>query len=295
MIDDLINKEAAMAVITVSRQMGSGGDHIARQLAEDLGYNLVDAGLIYRVAERAGVSIDEVKEYDEKYHSRAVEWLMNFVTPRIGKIITHEEERLDPESYIEYSKTVVRGLAEEGNMVIVGRGGQFILHDRENVFHIRIKANEDYRAKNISDRKNISYDDALVMVRKSERQRQSYTERYFHQDINDSRWYDLIVDVSSLGMKGTHHIVQESAKIFGITHEFVPGKKDRRLGERRKIERRRTERRNPTSIWTVKDMERAILRDGRSVRSYSKIDRRKSERRKGDRRKTSGLSQLEHA
>ena len=284
-----------MAVITVSRQMGSGGDHMARQLAEDLGYNLVDSGLIYRVAERAGVSVDEVKEFDEKYHSRAVEWLMNFITPRIGKIITHEEEKLDPESYIEYSKTVVRGLAEEGNMVIVGRGGQFILHEWENALNIRIMASEDFRAINISERKKISYDNALETVRKSERQRQSYTERYFHRDINDTRWYDLVVDVSCLGTKGAYHVIQESAKIFSMIHEFIPGKKDRRLGERRKHERRRAERRNPTSIWTVKDMERAILRDGRSVRSYSKIDRRKSDRRKGDRRKTSSLSQLEHA
>ena len=57
-----------MAVLTISRQLGSGGDEIASQVAEELGYDLVDSALIVSIAERAAVSVDEVITYDETYH-----------------------------------------------------------------------------------------------------------------------------------------------------------------------------------------------------------------------------------
>ena len=56
-----------MAIVTISRLIGSGGDEIAVKLAENLGYELVDNALIEKVAERAGVSVEDAAIFDEKY------------------------------------------------------------------------------------------------------------------------------------------------------------------------------------------------------------------------------------
>jgi hypothetical protein len=112
-----------MAIVTIARLTGSGGDIIASKVAKELGYDLVDASLIAKVAERAGVSLDHVRSLDEKTQSLAMEWMISFITPRIEKIMTNEIQ-LNPEGYLEYVRNIILGLAEKGNMVIVGRGGQ---------------------------------------------------------------------------------------------------------------------------------------------------------------------------
>ncbi|MBN1290493.1 MAG: cytidylate kinase-like family protein [Candidatus Latescibacteria bacterium] len=273
-----------MAIITISRLLGSDGDEIAMEVAEGLGYDLVESGLILRVAERAGVSVDEVKNYDEQYHSRAVEWLKSFITPRIGKIILEKEEHLDPETYIEYCKTVVRGLAEKGNMVIVGRGSQFILKDFENAFHVRIIADDVFRTERIRISRNISTENAREIIKKSDYMRGHFIERYFKENWNDSRAYHLTLDSSRLGIDVSASIIMDAARQFSRTHEYIPGVKDRRIKDRRLSDRRKGDRREPASIWSVRNMENAILHDGRPIRSLNKEDRRKKEHRMKERR-----------
>ncbi|MCD6307956.1 MAG: cytidylate kinase family protein, partial [Candidatus Latescibacteria bacterium] len=118
-----------MAIVTISRFLGSGGDDIALKAAESLGYDLVDTTLIVKVADYAGVSVEDAACFDERYQPRVVMWLKNVIEPRMGKILTEEGRNLNPELFIDYCRTVILGLAETGNVIIVGRGGQFILKD----------------------------------------------------------------------------------------------------------------------------------------------------------------------
>ena len=273
-----------MAVITISRLLGSDGDEIALKVAEGIGYDLVDSGLITRVAERAGVSVDEVRNVDETYHSRASEWLKSFITPSTRKILLEKNGHLNPERYVEYCKTVLFGLAEKGKMVIVGRGGQFILKDYDNAFHVRIGADERFRAERIKISRGISLEDARDIVRKSDRIRKQHIERYLKADWNDVSAYHLIIDSSRLGIDVTASIIIDAARQFSRTHEFVPGEKDRRGDGRRKENRRKSSRRDPMLKWTVRDMENAILHDGRSIRSLNRTDRRQKSRRDKSRR-----------
>ncbi|MCE5250069.1 cytidylate kinase-like family protein [bacterium] len=273
-----------MAVVTISRLLGSGGDEIAQKVAEGLKYNLVDSGLILRVAERAGVSIEEVENFDEKYHSRAVEWLKNFIAPRIGKIMTEDKEHLNPEKYIEFCSDVVSGLAEEGKMVIVGRGGQYILKDFDRAFHVRVFADDEFRIGRISGLYGISSDDAREMMKKSDRMRAYFIERYFHGDWYDSKAYHMTIDSSKLGIDAAAYIIIEATRQFSRTYDFIPGVRERRGPDRRLKGRRKGERRDPTNIWTLRDMENAVFHEGRPIRSYNKPDRRMEDRRKGPRR-----------
>lgn len=273
-----------MAVITISRLLGSDGDEIALKVAEGIGYDLVDSELITKVAERAGVSVDEVRNVDETYHSRASEWLKSFITPSTRKILLEKDGQLNPKSYVEYCKTILCGLAEKGKMVIVGRGSQFILKDYDNVFHVRIVADEIFRTERIKISRGISIEDARDVVRKSDRARKQYIERYLKADWNDVSAYHLIIDSSRLGIDVTSSIIIDAARQFSRAHEFVPGEKDRR-GDGRRIEnRRKSSRRDPMLKWTTRDMENAILHDGRSIRSLNRTDRRQKSRRNKSRR-----------
>ena len=114
--------------------------------------------------------------------------------------------------------------------------------------------------------------------------RKNYIERYLKADWNDASAYHLIIDSSRLGVDVTSSIIIDAARQFSRTHEFIPGVKDRREENRRNEEQRKGARRDPLSKWTVRDMENAILHDGRPIRSLNKPDRRKRDRRKKGRR-----------
>ncbi len=273
-----------MAVVTVSRLQGSGGDDIAVKVAEGLGYGLVDTGLILEVAKRAGVSVDKVRSFDEKYQSRTVEWLKGLISPRMGKILAGEGKKLDPKTFIEYAKTINIGLSEKRKNVIVGRASQFILKDVEYAFHVRIIADEKFRVKGVKERYNISERDALEMIKKSDSMRKKYIERYFNANWDNHQAYHMILNTSKLDIDEAAKIIIEAVKKFSASHEFVPGVKDRRAeGRRFGKERRKFNRRSGVGLWTQRDTQRAIIQ-GRPIRSLSKPDRREENRRIGSRR-----------
>ena len=93
-----------MAVLTISRGLGSCGDEIALKVAESFGYELVDNALIAKVAERAGVSVEYAASFDEKYQSKVFEWLKGFIAPRMSEMLVDEGTHLDPETYVEFGK-----------------------------------------------------------------------------------------------------------------------------------------------------------------------------------------------
>lgn len=273
-----------MAVVTVSRLQGSGGDEIAVKVAEGLGYGLVDTGLILEVARRAGVSVDKARSFDEKYHSRTVEWLKSLISPRMGKILADEGKKLEPKTFIEYAKTIILGLSEKKKIVIVGRASQFILKDVDYAFHVRIIADEKFRVTRIKERHTTSEKNAREMIKKSDCMRKNYIERYFNEDWDNKQAYHLIINTSKLGIDEAANLIIEAVKKFSVSHEFVPGVRDRRAEGRRKgKERRKYIRRSGVGLWTQRDTQRAIIQ-GRPIRSLSKPDRRKGEQRKGSRR-----------
>ncbi len=274
-----------MAVVTVSRLMGSAGDDIALGVSEKLGYDLVDTGLIIEVAKRAGVSVDKVRPFDEKYQTRVVEWLKGVISPRMGKILAGEHEHMDPVTFIEYAKTIILGLAEKGNIVIVGRASQFILKDNETSFHTRIIADDRFRTERMMRRHSINGQKALEMIHKSDNMRKNYIERYFHADWTDANAYHMILNSSKLGIDETVDIIYNAVEKFGVTHEYIPGVRDRRRRQRRSGKDRRKSDRRAADLWTKEQEKRAVMK-GRPVRTSSKPERRKTERRTSDRRES---------
>lgn len=274
-----------MAVVTISRVHGSEGDRIALKVAQELGYDLVDTALITEVAERAGVSIDKVRAVDEQLDSRAVELLKGFITPRMSKVLAGEEEHhLDPKTYLEFIKTIISGLAEKGNVVIVGRASQFILRDNDSAYHVRIESDENFRIERIRLRHDVITSDARDIMKKSDSMRRNFIARYFGEDWANPIFYHLVINSAKNGVDETAHVIVEAVRKFSDTHEYIPGIRDRRKGERRKTAvRRRRDRRAGEELWTPGDTSRAV-RKGKPVRLHLRADRRRTERRTTDRR-----------
>jgi cytidylate kinase len=226
-------------VITVSRQLGSGGSYIATAAAEALGYRYLDREILHRAAETAGFPDEQMVEalarHEEApgYLDRILDALgrMSAVpiipsaTLREGQayveimdamltteVVESQKRQHVAERYQELVRETILNLAETGKVVIVGRGGQVILRERRAALHIRVVASVNTRVRNLMARHEISEDEATAMVRKSDRDRARYLKRYHGVDCNDPQLYHLVLNTDNVTVALGEHLIVEAAR-----------------------------------------------------------------------------------
>jgi len=174
-----------MAIITISREMGSGGIPIAHKAAEKLGYTLVDGEMLMKVAEKYGLSAEALEKADEKPPA--------FV----------EKQDYQVEVDLHQIELIILEYALKGNVIIYGRGGQDLLQEIDSVFRVRVIAPFDLRVERWAEREWLDPDLARKLVRRSDQQRAGFIKYYFDRDWEDPLGYDLIIN--------TERITEETA------------------------------------------------------------------------------------
>lgn len=226
-------------VITVSRQLGSGGSYIATAAAEALGYRYLDREILHRAAEAAGFPDEQMVEalarHEEVpgYLDRMLDALgrMSAVpivpsaTLREGQayveimdamltteVVESQKRQRVAEGYQELIRDTILNLAETGKVVIVGRGGQVILHERRAALHIRVVASVNTRVRNLMARQKVSEDEAASMIRKSDRDRARYLKRYHGVDWDAPLLYHLVINTDHVAVALGEHLIVEAAR-----------------------------------------------------------------------------------
>jgi cytidylate kinase len=165
-----------MAVITISRQLGSMGREVARLVADRLGYRLVWRDLINQAARRAGAPETALAAIDE--------------LGLLGLSLSREAG----EAYCQAVRQVMEELATGGNVVILGRAGQVILRSQPDTLHVRLIAPAHLRAERIAQYHEISLEGAMAQIEASDRHRRNYLKRFYHVRWDDPELYDLVVN-----------------------------------------------------------------------------------------------------
>jgi cytidylate kinase len=167
-----------MNVITVSREYGAGGYEVARRLAERLGWELLDRELLHRAAAVEHLPDAELERLDEKAVSLA------------------DRFRLHPphQRYIHGLREAARQAATAGNVVLVGRGTEQLLADLPNVFHLRLVADRQWRARRMAQREGWSPEQALAHCTEEDRIRARFTRYFFGAEALQPEKYDWVVN-----------------------------------------------------------------------------------------------------
>jgi cytidylate kinase len=192
---------ARMRAITVSREYGSGGGEIARQLAQRLGWQLVDHEVVVEVAHALGVSEAEVEARDERVEGLASRILssLQLVEPimLVGSASLPEENE---RKYRDALYNVVEAAVTQGHVVIVGRGSQMLLAQRRDVFHARIIAPLQLRISYVMQRESLNQNDARSRVQLKDRDRIRYLQAEHHQSPEDAHLYDLVINTGVIDL-----------------------------------------------------------------------------------------------
>ncbi len=183
-----------MAIITISRQMGSGGIPIAIKAAEKLGYTLVDGDAIMEVADQYGLSRELLELADEKP--------------------PHFSEKLDTkhETALHLIELIILEYALKGNVIIYGRGGQDLLEGVNSVLRVRIIAPFEERVERWAEREWLDPDRARMLVRKNDQQRAGFIKYYFDRDWDDPLGYDLIINTERLSEECAVRLICDGIK-----------------------------------------------------------------------------------
>ncbi|MDD2897977.1 MAG: cytidylate kinase family protein [Desulfuromonadaceae bacterium] len=169
-----------MAIITISREMGTGAFQIATEIAQKLKYTLIDGPRIKSLAAKYGLTPEMLQMVDEKPPS--------YVT-------AEDRKRAAALNVIEL---IILDLARKGNVIIYGRGGQDLLKECRNVLRLRFIADFEERVERFAEREWIDPDMARSLIRRSDLQRGGFIHFYFDRDWHDPNHYDLVFNTSRL-------------------------------------------------------------------------------------------------
>ena len=190
----------------IGRQFGSGGRHVAAAIGRELGICVYDRELIAKAAEESGFSKELFLKSDEK---RSLFSLSNFFAPSAGNFQITENYISDNELFKMQSE-VIRGIAQKGPAVFVGRCADYVLRDMNRI-SVFITAPLEDRIKRVCERDGISPEDAESYMAKQDRTRETYYNYFTFGNWGVASNYDICVDSSRLGIEGTARLIIDFA------------------------------------------------------------------------------------
>jgi CMP/dCMP kinase len=216
--------EGRMTVITISRQLGSHGEEIATHVAQELNLRLIDAETINRAAQQAGVPQVALVEMQQERQQSLTNRVLNALRamPSLSPLSeTGTSQAGVPgltipfaglfsttvpplsawlDGYVRMVDLVIQGLAREGNVLLVGRGGQVLLGDHPTALHVQIVAPLSHRVAVIRERLDLNQRAAQNRIRASDRARFDYVRRYHNADWLDAALYHLTINTGRLSV-----------------------------------------------------------------------------------------------
>jgi cytidylate kinase len=203
-----------MAVITISRELGSEGDRIVEILCERLGYCRVDKAMLAQIAKQAGVNVEAVleKEKSVAQKPRLISDQMTSLYGRAPGAFGHGGG-LDDQTFARIVTETMEQFARQGNAIIVGRGGAMVLRDWPTALHVHLHASSEVRTERLMKRFGISELEAKRRIAASDEQKRLYF-RNMHGNANwkDLKHYHLAINTTHLSAEAAVEIITVAAR-----------------------------------------------------------------------------------
>lgn len=191
-----------MAVVTISRQFGAGGKTLGKMLANKLDYRFFDERIIQEISKKANVSADWVKSMERNAGSKFTQFISGLISrDYIERVIGGDKGYMDETIYVELLNEILMDLANEDNIVIMGRGGQYILSDFEGAYHILLVADIEDRIKFIQRYYKLSSSKAEQAVIRGQKMRTNLYRKLGKEDYNQPQHYHLSLNMSRFSME----------------------------------------------------------------------------------------------
>ena len=191
-------------IITISREFGSGGRFIGKEVAKELGIAYYDKNIISQIAEKSGLSPEYVQENAELSPKRGLfeyAFAGRDITVKSVEDLVHEAQR-----------KVILDLAEKEPCVIIGRNADYILKDRDDVLNVFIHGDMPEKIKRITRLYKVNEQEAVKMMADTDKRRGRNYSFYTDQKWGKASNYTLCLNSSQLGYDRCEKIIVECSK-----------------------------------------------------------------------------------
>lgn len=186
-------------VITINRELGSGGRTVGRLLAEKLGVPFYDKALVKALQAQYNLTVEEIEKLKGRKHSwwTDVERILkldagmgsNYYLPKK----TDAPDLLTTDEMFKTETEILKGLAEEKSCIIAGRSGFHVFRDHPNHLSILIQASMDYRVARVARKQGMTEDEARKTIEHVDAMRENYVKKYTGTSRYDTRNYQLVI------------------------------------------------------------------------------------------------------
>jgi cytidylate kinase len=212
-----------MPVVTIGRQFGAGGSTVGEMLAEELHADLLESRIIDEVAHRLQLPKEEVEAEDEQPGSLLSRLLVALGSASSEPLIPPEATAWSPpnadpafdtrKAVLQITQHVIQEAARAGNVVIIGRGGAYLLHDFPGALHVFLGASKAVRVKTVMDHLKIaSEEEARKLVDRTDENWTAYIKQVYGHDRNLAGHYDMVLDTGRLGYETTVKVILAAVK-----------------------------------------------------------------------------------
>ncbi len=200
-------------VITISRELGSGGNLIAKELSKRLEIPYYDKEIINETSQEFGLPKEQLLKNDEK---RTNSFLYSLATAQIAGVnnptFQFNDIILDDRSFMFTSETIKR--LATSPCIIVGRCADFILQNR-HIIKVFVCADMDDKVKRISELLGLSEKNALKLIQKTDKRRAAYYNSYTDRTWGAAANYHITINTSVLGIEGSADVLQKFIESYG--------------------------------------------------------------------------------
>lgn len=186
-------------VITINRELGSGGHTVGRKLAEKLGVKYCDKAVIDGLTQKFGLSperIEEIKAQKKSWWNDFNNYYQTLVNS--ANMPMEAEVKLDDETMFETEKNILQELAAKMSCVVAGRTGFMVFREWPNHLNVFIQASMEHRVQRVMRRQNVSEQEARDIIAKMDTTREAYIKKYEDTSRYDTRNYQLVISMDDL-------------------------------------------------------------------------------------------------
>ncbi len=180
-------KPAPNLTVAISREEGSLGAEIARELGKRLDWPVYDRELITKIADQSGIREELLTTVDEKDTG----WLVDVLEAFSGG------KHVSGAAYAHQLGQVLAALSAHGNCVIVGRGAVALLPEAKTVC-VQVVAPLKDRVARVKRDRGLSDTEAKKLIEKTDRDRVNFVKNHFHKDLRELYLYDVVLNTARL-------------------------------------------------------------------------------------------------
>jgi cytidylate kinase len=201
-------------IVTIEREYGSGGGEIAQLLAKQLGWKLWDQLLTEEIARLADCPKAVVEGREERTDPLYYRLFKSFLRGSYeGSLNAHKLKLVDSECILKFTEQVVLDAAKTGNSVIVGRGSQHFLRNRQDTLRLFLYARREDKVRRLLTRGK-SENEAEQLVDTVDRERVDFIQKYFHVEWPDRAVYHTMIN-TGIGDQAVVHMILDFMKTVG--------------------------------------------------------------------------------